>query len=102
MVSMQSLENLYDRAAGILAHFDGLASVLLRLILAPVLIMAGWEKLTGENWFGFQQESFPFPSNVLPADVLWFLASWTEFLGEPGLLSGAAAAKAWRLITHPL
>jgi len=95
---MQSLENLYDRAAGILAHFDGLASILLRLILAPVLIAAGWEKLTGENWFGFQQASFPFPFNVLPADFSWFLASWTEFLGGMLLLFGLGT----RLIAIPL
>jgi uncharacterized membrane protein YphA (DoxX/SURF4 family) len=70
----------------------------LRLILAPVLIAAGWEKLTGENWFGFQQEAFPFPFNVLPPEISWFLASWTEFLGGILLLLGLGT----RLIAIPL
>ena len=60
-LSMRSLGSYYDRLSDFLRHFDGLASLLLRLILGPVLIGAGWEKLTGENWFGFQQEAFPFP-----------------------------------------
>ena len=89
---------LYDRLLSILAHFDGLASLLLRLILGPVLIAAGWEKLTGENWFGYQLESFPFPFNVLPAELSWFLASWTDFLGGILLLLGLGT----RLVAIPL
>lgn len=89
---------LYDRLVGLFAHFDGLASLLLRLILGPVLIAAGWEKLNGENWFGFQQDAFPFPFNVLPVDLSWFLASWTEFLGGILLLVGLGT----RLIAIPL
>ncbi len=49
----------YDRLVTLFQHFDGVASLLLRLILAPVLILAGWEKITGENWFGSQLESSP-------------------------------------------
>lgn len=89
---------LYDRLLGVFAHFDGLASLLLRLILGPVLIAAGWEKITGENWFGYQLESFPFPFNVLPPELSWFLASWTEFLGGILLLLGLGT----RLIALPL
>ena len=89
---------LYDQLLSIFAHFDGLASLLLRLILGPVLIAAGWEKLTGDNWFGYQLESFPFPFNVLPAELSWFLASWTEFLGGILLLLGLGT----RLIAIPL
>ena len=63
-----------------------------------MLIAAGWEKLSGENWFGYQLESFPFPFNVLPAELSWFLASWTEFLGGILLLLGLAT----RLIALPL
>ena len=89
---------LYDRLLIIFAQFDGLASLLLRLILGPVLIAAGWEKLTGENWFGYQLESFPFPFNVLPAELSWFLASWTEFIGGILLLLGLGT----RLVALPL
>ena len=90
--------NLYDGLLGIFAHFDGLASLLLRLILGPVLIAAGWEKLTGDNWFGYQLDSFPFPFNVLPPELSWFLASWTEFLGGILLLAGLGT----RLVAIPL
>ena len=95
---METAGYWYDRLTGILNHFDGVASLMMRLILGPVLIGAGWGKLTGENWFGFQLESFPFPFNVLPADLSWFLASWTEFLGGIALLLGLGT----RLVAIPL
>ena len=98
MTTTAALNTLYDRFTGVAAHFDGVASLLLRLILGPVLIAAGWEKITGENWFGFQLESFPFPFNVLPPELSWFLASWTEFLGGILLLLGLGT----RLIAIPL
>jgi len=87
-----------ERFVAFIRHFDGAASVLLRLILAPVLIAAGWEKLTGENWFAFAMDSFPFPFNVLPADISWFLASYTEFFGGILLLLGLGT----RLVAIPL
>ncbi|MCP5181595.1 MAG: DoxX family protein [Pseudomonadales bacterium] len=87
---------LYHHFLNVIRHFDGVASLLLRLILAPVLIAAGWEKLTGENWFQFQLDSFPFPFNVLPPDFSWFLASWTEFLGGICILFGIGT-RLWAL-----
>jgi putative oxidoreductase len=95
---LESASAGYERLLSLFRHFDGLASLLLRLILAPVLIGAGWEKITGDNWFSFSQESFPFPFNVLPADLSWFLASWTEFLGGIALLLGLGT----RLVAIPL
>jgi putative oxidoreductase len=71
-----------------LPHFDGTAALLIRLILAPVMIAAGWEKLHGENWFGSAMDTFPFPFNVLPADLSWNLAMWTELVGGICLLLG--------------
>ncbi len=88
----------YDRLVNLAVHFDGVASILMRLILGPVLILAGWEKLTGDNWFAFSQEDFPFPFNVLPIGLSWFLASWTEFLGGILLLVGLGT----RLVAIPL
>ncbi len=96
--SMQPLTQTYERLSGFLHHFDGVASIMLRLILGPVLIGAGWEKLSGDNWFEFQLESFPFPFNVLPVELSWFLASWTEFLGGILLLLGLGT----RLVAIPL
>ena len=92
------LADLYDRIIGVLGQFDGVASLLLRLILGPVLIAAGWEKLSGENWFGSQLAAFPFPFNMLPPELSWFLASWTEFIGGILLLLGLGT----RLIAIPL
>ena len=85
---IETASSVYDRSVNAIGHLDGVASLLIRLILGPVLIAAGWEKLTGDNWFGFQLESFPFPFNVLPPELSWFLASWTEFLGGILLLVG--------------
>ena len=79
---------LYDRALNYLSHMDGVASLLLRLIVGPVMIAAGWEKITGDNWFEYAD--LPFPFSVLPYELSWFLASWTEFLGGICILLGLA------------
>lgn len=89
---------LHQRAVGLFRHCDGVASLLLRLILGPVLIASGWEKITGDNWFASQLDAFPFPFNVLPVEFSWFLASWTEFLGGIALLFGLAT----RYVAIPL
>ena len=89
---------VYDWLTAITGQLDGVASLALRLYLAPVLIAAGWEKYTGDNWFSFSLESFPFPFNVLPPDLSWFLATWTELLGGFLLLAGLAV----RWISIPL
>jgi putative oxidoreductase len=86
--AVQSAFALYDRALEWLRHLSGVVSLILRLILAPVLIGAGWEKLNGDNWFN--ADLLPFPFSVLPPDLSWFLASWTEFLGGICLLFGLA------------
>ena len=95
---IQTADHWYQKTLGFLQHFSGVASLMMRLILGPVLILAGWEKITGDNWFGFQQDSFPFPFNVLPPELSWFMASWTEFLGGIALLFGVAT----RLVAIPL
>lgn len=69
-------------------QLQGLVTLGLRVILAPVLLAAGWEKLNGENWFVHVMADFPFPFDVLPAGLSWFLAGWTEFLGGMLLLLG--------------
>ena len=88
----------YEKGIDAVKHLDGVASLLLRLILGPVLIAAGWEKLNGTNWFGSMQDGFPFPFNILPPELSWFMASWTEFLGGLMLLVGLAV----RWISIPL
>jgi uncharacterized membrane protein YphA (DoxX/SURF4 family) len=91
-------QHWYEKGIDAVKHLDGVASLLMRLILGPVLIAAGWEKLNGANWFGSMQDGFPFPFNVLPPELSWFMASWTEFLGGIMLLVGLAV----RWISIPL
>ena len=89
---------LYDFGVNIIQHLDGVASLALRLFLAPVMLASGWEKLTGDNWFGGMTDSFPFPFSLLSADLNWFLATWTEFGGGLLLLLGLGV----RWISVPL
>jgi len=84
-----SYNRLYDRVFGLISsHLGGVVAIILRLILGPVLIGAGWEKISGDNWFS--QDLLPFPFNVIPVELSWFLASWTEFIGGICLLLGLA------------
>jgi len=49
---------------------------------------AGLMKYNGNNWFANVQDSFPFPFNVVPVEISWFLATWAELLGGVCLLLG--------------
>lgn len=62
------------------AMMTGFGLLVLRLFLAYEFIEAGLEKLNGENWFASIQESFPFPFNVLPADLNWVVATSAEII----------------------
>ncbi|WP_347330658.1 HvfX family Cu-binding RiPP maturation protein [Marinimicrobium locisalis] len=79
-------------------HLDGVPPLLLRLYLAPVLLQAGWKKLSNfENtaaWFGNSDWGLGLP---LP-EVLAALATSTELLG--GLLLVVGFAVRW--ISIPL
>lgn len=78
--------------------FDGIAPLLIRLYLAPVMLQAGWNKYVGfENtvaWFGNPDWGLglPFPA------LLAALATATELVGGILLLVGLAT----RLIAIPL
>ena len=60
----------------------------LRLFLAWEFWESGMTKLRGENWFSEIQSSFPFPFNIIPTDISWFIATWTELLGAVALVLG--------------
>lgn len=62
--------------------------LLLRLILAWEFMEAGLQKLNGQNWFADIQMQFPFPFNVIPVDISWFIATWAEILGAVLLMLG--------------
>lgn len=81
-----------------LPTLSGVASLLLRLYLAPVLFSAGFNKWQSFEdtvaWFGNPDWGLglPFP------EVMAFLAAWLEMLGGVGLLLGLAV----RWLTVPL
>ena len=58
---LNHVSNFNTQLHNITGHLDGVASLALRLILGPVLIVSGREKLTGANYFGSMLDSFPFP-----------------------------------------
>jgi putative oxidoreductase len=60
----------------------------LRLLLAYEFGEAGVEKWKGDNWFSHVQDKFPFPFNVLPVELNWFLATWSELIGAAALIVG--------------
>ncbi len=69
-------------------HSSSFAPIFIRLILTYEFAEAGFEKLMGENWFG--DLSFPFPFNLLSAEVSWNLSMGLELLGPIALLLGLA------------
>lgn len=101
----------YSASLQKLSFLDGIPALLFRLILAPVMIIAGYNKLalSGDTdgffelflaspdvvaWFGNSDWGLglPFP------DLLAFLAGWSEFLGGWFLLLGFLT----RMVAIPL
>lgn len=80
-LQLRTLEAL-DRAGDIFALLP------LRVLLAWEFWESGVTKFQGENWFGESWLEFPFPFNVIPVNISWFLATWIELLGAIGLLLG--------------
>lgn len=78
--------NIVDR----LQRMDGIAPLMLRLYLAPIMIAAGLHKITNFNdmvaWFGNPDWGLGLP---LPA-LMVFLAAFAEFVGGIALLIGFA------------
>jgi putative oxidoreductase len=86
---MNSLIRLKDQVIGILDPAgDWFALLPIRLLMAYEFGRAGMMKLSGNNWFANVQDNFPFPFNVVPVEISWFLATWTEILGAAGLALG--------------
>jgi len=67
---------------------DWLSPLGLRVFLAYEFWVAGLEKLRGENWFLDIRDNFPFPFNLVPPDISWQLATWTELIGPVALVLG--------------
>ena len=67
---------------------DWIALLPIRLLLAWEYGRAGLTKYNGSNWFASVQDNFPFPFNVVPVEISWFMATWFEILGAIGLVLG--------------
>jgi len=65
-----------------------LAMVGLRIILAWEFFEAGLMKLQGSNWFVHIMDDFPFPFNVVPTEISWTLATYSELIGGVAILLG--------------
>ena len=86
---MDTALKLWHRATGVLEPSgDWIALLPIRLLMGYEYARAGFMKLNGSNWFANVQDNFPFPFNVVPVEISWFLATWTEILGGIGLVLG--------------
>lgn len=91
---MQLIKDFY-RGETSIQQLDGLAPLALRLFLAPVMLQAGWTKITDlENTAGWFEHSLgmPFP------ELMAALAAGTEVVGGLMLLLGLGV----RFIAIPL
>ena len=88
---MQQAIDLYTRATDSLARLgNAIAPLALRLLLAWEFGVAGLEKLRGQNWFADIHDRFPFPFGLVPIEVSWLLATWSELIGAALLAVGLA------------
>lgn len=78
----QNIFNLFDRVG------EWIGPLGLRLLLAYEFWESGVEKWRGENWFFDIQDQFPFPFSVVPVDISWQIATWSELLGPIALVLG--------------
>ena len=53
----------------------------MRLVMGWEFWESGLEKYRGDNWFMSLQNEFPFPFNIIPADLSWTMATWFELVG---------------------
>jgi len=87
--AMNAIINLYAGLGALLnqaGNYIGLLSV--RLLLAWEFWESGVEKFRGDNWFAEIQGDFPFPFNLVPVDISWFLSTWFELAGAIALVIG--------------
>lgn len=86
---MQAIIQLKNRVVDVLEPAGDWAALLpIRLLMAYEFGRAGFMKLNGNNWFANVQDNFPFPFNVVPVEISWFMATWAEILGGLCLVLG--------------
>jgi putative oxidoreductase len=86
---MNSVIHLYTGLTALLNKAGSYLGLLgLRLLLAWEFWESGVEKFNGDNWFADIQGDFPFPFNLVPVDISWFLSTWSELIGAVALVIG--------------
>lgn len=86
---MNSIVHLYTGLSAMLSQAGSYLGLLgLRLLLAWEFWESGVEKFNGENWFADIYSAFPFPFNLVPVDLSWFLSTWFELIGAVALVVG--------------
>ncbi len=86
---MKRIHRYWKRVVNVLDPAgDWFALLPIRLLMAYEFGKAGLMKLNGNNWFANVQDNFPFPFNIVPVEISWFLATWTEIIGAAGILLG--------------
>jgi uncharacterized membrane protein YphA (DoxX/SURF4 family) len=95
---MPTLSRLYQQFLNVIKHTEGLAALSLRIYLAPVLMQAGYNKLSHFEdtaaWFGNPDWGLGLP---MP-EVMTALAAGTELFGGFLLLIGLAT----RIVALPM
>lgn len=88
---MQAILSLGCQLTGFLNRLgEFVPQLLLRLFIAFEFLEAGIGKFNGNNWFHDFKSEFPFPFNVIDADISWFLATWSELAGSVAIAVGFA------------
>ena len=63
------------------AGADVIPPAVLRLVMGWEFWESGLEKLRGDNWFADIQHKFPWPFDLIPANLSWGVATWFELIG---------------------
>lgn len=69
---------------------DYISMLVLRLFIAWEFWESGVVKFNGDNWFTQIQDAFPFPFNIIPTEISWFISTWTEVVGAVAIAVGLA------------
>jgi putative oxidoreductase len=90
---MRILEYYDLTAARLRAVGEHIWPLALRMILFWEFWEAGSKKFRGSNWFGDipwadWQKGFPWPFEMLPTNLNWFIATWAELTFSIALLLG--------------
>jgi len=86
---MEKFVKLKNQVTGILDPAgDWVALLPIRFLMAYEFYQAGIGKFHGNNWFASIQDNFLFPFNVIPVEISWAMATWTEILGGLCLFVG--------------